>query len=250
MALLRNSKNDNGVLVKCISLNPENMEPRMVLKAVRGTHDQCTQQEVNKDDIVIMSTVTDTVTIDVLRVTKVTRYKTFMSKITGGDVDMSEGVNWLGLFKITDTLLLDWLVNVNDSPLLPPGYGWDGKRTRYEQAKLAEFQELFKDVATPLKEDIIDWAMVSPRENVNHQWNTAQSIPRDPIFLPNAKNVVSHFVVLWTDDGVAFEQYDDKDYKVEPLVVSSLQDDKVKKGLVCTVLSNKYGNNLRWKLYK
>src|SRR5699024_5883344 len=99
-------------------------------------------------------------------VTKVTRYKTFMSKITGGDVDMSEGVNWLGLFKITDTLLLDWLVNVNDSPLLPPGYGWDGKRTRYEQAKLAEFQELFKDVATPLKEDIIDWAMVSPRENV------------------------------------------------------------------------------------
>ena len=250
MALLRNSKKDNGVLIKCISLNPKNMEPRMVLKAVRGTGDQCTQQEVNKDDFVIMSTIGDTVAIEVLVVTKVTRYKTYMSKITSNDVDMSEGVNWLDLFKITDKPLLDWLTNVNDSPLLPTNYGWDGKRTRYEQAKLVEFKELFKDVATPLKEDIIEWAMVSPRENVNHRWNTAQSIPRDPIFLPSAKNVVYHFVVLWTDDGVIFEKYDDKDYKVEPLVVTSLQDNKVKKGLVCTVISNKYGNNLSWKLYK
>ena len=250
MALLRNSKIEDGVLIKSISLSPTDMVPRMVLKAVRGTTDQCTQQEVNKDDIVIMCTHGDTIKIDVLRVTKVTRYKTFMSKITGGDVDMTEGVNWLGLFEITDTVLLDWLTNINESPLLPPGYGWDGKRTRYEQAKLAEFEELFKDVDTPLKEEIINWAMVSPRENVNHQWNTAQAIPRDPIYLPHAKNVIFHFVVVWTDKGPTFEWYDDKDFKVEPLVVTALQDDEVKKGLVCTVLSNKYGRNLRWKLYK
>lgn len=251
MALLRNSKHEGNTVVKCIALNPATMQPRMVLKAIRGNNDRCTQQEVNKDDIVLMCTNSDEGSLfEFLYVTKVSRYKTFMSKITVPVTSMSSDVDWLGLFRITDDPLLDWLTDVNQSPLLPAGYGWDGQRTRYEQAKFSEFCKLLAEVDFDLKEKVIDWAMVSPRENVNHQWNTAQAIPRDPIYLPAAKNVLFHFVILWRGEQVSFIKYDDKDYKEHSLLVNELQDDKVTKAIVATVLTNKYGENLRWKLYR
>ena len=251
MALLRNSKVDvDGVLTKSIALNPETMEPRMVLKAVRGTNDYCTQQEIKLGDIVLMSVHSNPITVCLLRVTKVTRYKTHMSKITDSDLHMSVKDNLFALLKLTDGILFKWLVDVNEPPLLPTGFGWDGKRTRYELAKMEEFKTLLEGVECDTKDDLIEWAMVSPRENVNHQWATAQVIPRDPIFLPAFKNVVYHFVILWKDDGVVYIPYDEEDYTTHPLNITALQDDSVKKALVCTVLSNKYGKNLRWKLYK
>lgn len=252
MALLRNSRLDeSGTLVKCIALNGETMKPRLVLKAIRGQADQCTLQEVYKDDVVIMTThLPERIVTDVLIVTKVNRYKTFMSNITGSELHMSATMNWMGVFETTDSPLRDWLLNIDTNLLLPKDYGWDGKHTRYEKEKLEEFKELLLEVDCDLKDDIIAWAMVSPRENVNHQWTTAQAIPRDSIYLPPFKNVAFHFVILWKEDGVVFECYDDKDYSVEPLDVTSLRDDSVKRAMVCTVLSNKYGRNLRWKLYK
>ena len=130
MALLRNSKVDvDGVLTKSIALNPETMEPRMVLKAVRGTNDYCTQQEIKLGDIVLMSVHSNPITVCLLRVTKVTRYKTHMSKITDSDLHMSVKDNLFALLKLTDGILFKWLVDVNEPPLLPTGFGWDGKRT-------------------------------------------------------------------------------------------------------------------------
>lgn len=254
MALLRNNRiGPKGEIIKSIALDPKTMKPRAVLKAVRSgdESDRCTQQEISKDDIVIMSTITDTITLDVLVVSKVTRYKSYMSKLDTSDnkSNTSEPLNWLGLFATVDQVLLEWLENTNNSPMLPANYGWDGKRTRYEQAKYSEFTELFKEVTIDNKDEFIEWAMVSPRENVNHQWNTSQAIPRDPLFLPPSKNTVSHFTVLWTDFGVDFKIYDDKDYSNESLELDTLQNSAVIKAIVGTIISNRYGNNVRWKLY-
>lgn len=256
MALLRNSKIEpNGALVKSIALCPISMKARMVLKAVRSgpISEQCTQQEVNKGDVVLMATTLNKeTTVQVLHVDKVTRYKTYLSKITDATVDMSANggnVNWLGLFKTADVTLRNWLTNVDESLLLPESYGWDGKRTRYERAKMAEFNHLLSDVQDPLIDQIVEWAMVSPRGDVNHQWNTAQSIPRDALYLPPSKNVVSHFTILWTEYGVDFFLYEDKDYSVEPLTITSMQNAAVSKALVGTIMSNRHGKNLRWKLY-
>jgi hypothetical protein len=256
MALLRNSKVEaNGDLIKSVALCPTNMKPRMVLKAVRSgpADEHCTQQEVNKGDVVIMGTTSNGKTkVDILHVDNVTRYKTFMSKITAGTVDMSANgghLNWLGLFETADERLRNWLTNADTDFLLPTGFGWDGKRTRYEQAKMKEFSDLLGGVTDPLRDDLIEWAMVSPRENVNHEWNTSQPIPRDPVNLAPGSNVLSHFTILWTDYGVDFMSYEDKDYTEEYLSVTSLQNDAVNKALVGTIITNKYGKNVRWKLY-
>lgn len=256
MALLRNSKIEaNGNLVKSVALCPISMKARMVLKAVRSGPivEQCTQQEINKGDVVIMATTSKGETkVDILHVDNVTRYKTFMSKITAGTVDMSNNdghINWLGLFETVDVRLRDWLTHTNQDYLLPAGFGWDGKCTRYEQAKLKEFTDLLGGITDPIKDELIEWAMVSPRVNVNHEWNTSQPIPRDPVNLAPGNNVLSHFTILWTDYGVDFMLYEDKDYTEEYLSVTSLQNDAVNKALVGTVIANKYGKNVRWKLY-
>lgn len=256
MALLRNSRIDaNGDLIKSVALCPISMYPRMVLKAVRSgpASEQCTQQEVNKGDVVIMAITSPTGThVDILHVDNVTRYKTFMSKITAGTVDMSNNgghMNWLGLFETVDVRLRDWLKHADTDYLLPTGFGWDGKRTRYEQAKLKEFTGLLGGITDPIKDDLIEWAMVSPRENVNHEWNTSQPIPRDPVNLAPGKNILHHFTILWTEYGVDFKLYDEEDYTEEYLSVTSLQNDAVEKALVGTIIFNKYGKNVRWKLY-
>lgn len=258
MALLRNSRKErNGVIVKCIALCADTMKPRTVLKAIRAgsDHEICTQQEVKKGDVVILSNnviKTNTSTVDVLHVDRVTRDMTYMSKITALTVDMNANnttFNWLDLFHTVDNELLSWLTHANESMLLPDGYGWTGGQTRYEEAKMREFNILLKDVDSNIRSELVEYAMVSPRSNVNHQWATAQSIPRDPITLPPSKNIVAHFTILWTTTGTEYRYYDNEDFSKEYLYVDTLIGNRVKKALVGTVIRNKHGNNVRWKLY-
>lgn len=251
MALLRNSSNANGVLTRSIAIDPITMAPRMVLKAVRGSGEKCTQQEIKTGDLVIMCTHGQPKSLNFLRANKVNRYRTHLSKITDGDLTMSIDGDFLKLMTLMDGTLFKWLTDSDESPYLPANFGWDGKRTRYEKAKFEEFTQLLEDVTFEYKDELIEWAMLSQRENVNVQWNTAQAIPSSPIYLPPAANIKMHLVITWMKNGeVQVATCDNNDYSTQSLTVANLLDDEVEKAIVCTVLSNKYGRNLRWKLYR
>lgn len=252
MALLDNTSEKEGRFIKQVALDPTTMEPRRVLKVIRPRLNLkgSTQQEVKKDDLVVRFNVKPSLGIEVFLVERVINNQVFMSKFTGKTLDMLDkdiGIKWFKLFSTMSPELLKWLDNTDDARFLPAGIGWDGKRTRYEQVKHDEFNELLKDVNFSTKAKFISYAMVSPRANVNTKWSTAQQVPTGGVYLPHHPKAVSHFVITFDESG--HTRYNEYACKSDPLTIDLFKNTHLSRAIVGSIIKNNYGKQLHWKLY-
>lgn len=155
-------------------------------------------------------------------------------------------------FKAVTEEIRDWLLNGGTTVTVPPCGGWDGTLTSAERNKRDSFQKLFQEVSNTVEEfdlikEIVDTAMVSPRFSVNFNWKSATAIPRDPVVLLNAENVIKHFRCIFEEDYSFIETIMPNN---EPHVSCDLSNRDIKRAIVGTITKTPYGQQVAWKLYQ
>lgn len=240
MALMKNCKIITSGDIRSVVLNGRSLAYRPVLKAIR-VKEWATYQDCQVGDLIVERR--PECGLKVRRVNAIEDQEVLTESVSMRDPLVLQAIERI------DEVLMRWLMNPNEPRTLPVGYGWNG-RTRYENQKRAEFTELLSGVMDRIFiDEVLNHAMLSPRENVPTDWSNAVPAPMPVITLPPDASVVNHFVIYWSNNNAILNIYHTCEIKHTGVRIDLKDYPEAERFLIGSVVRNFHGHNVRWKLF-